>query len=278
MHRVVLPLLAGFGGLAVAACGSSAAAGTTTPKPGSSSTPRAGARAFNGAFGQLVQIKGQTLIVSNAQGDTTVAYTGSTTITQTSTATFADIVTGECLSAAGTKDSTGAVTATNVTVRNASNGSCSAGSIFGGPGGGAGNGGGTRTPNPNRTPNPSFAPAANLGRASGLVTAVNGTSVTVQDTTTSGTTTTTITVPTTVRVNRIDTVDSSALQTGECVTAVGQKDSSGTVQARALTIVPAGPNGCTPGGGGFFGGGRFGGGGGVLPGSAGGSGTGSTAA
>lgn len=280
MHRVVLPLLAGFGGLAVAACGSSAAAGTTTPKPGSSPTPRAGARAFNGAFGQLVQIKGQTLIVSNAQGDTTVAYTGSTTITQTSTATFADITTGECLTATGTKDSTGAVTAANVTVRNATNGSCSAGSIFGGPGGGAGNGGGTRTPDPNRTPNPSFSPPANLGRANGLVTAVNGTSVTVQETNTTGTTSITITVPTTVRVNRIDTVDSSALQTGECVTAVGQKDSSGTVQARALTIVPAGPNGCTAGGGGgFFGGGRFGGGGGGgFPGSGGGSGTGSTAA
>ena len=277
MHRVVLPLLAGFGALAVAACGSSAAAGTTTPKPGTSPTPR-GARAFNGASGQLVQIKGQTLIVSNAQGDTTVDYTSSTTITQTSTATFADITTGECLTASGTKDSTGAVTAANVTVRNAVNGSCSVASAFGPGGPGGGIGGGTRTPNPNRTPNPSFSPPANLGRANGLVTAVNGTSVTVQDTTTSGTTTTTITVPTTVRVSRIDTVDSSALQTGECVTAIGQKDSSNVVQARALTIVPAGPNGCTAGGGGFFGGGRFGGGGGGFPGGGGGTGTGGTAA
>lgn len=276
MNRLVLPLLAGAGALALAACGS-AAAGTTTPKPGASPTPRNGARAFNGAFGQLVQIKGQTLIVSNAQGDTTVTYTSSTPITQTSTATFADIATGECLTATGTKDAGGAVTASNVTVRNAVNGSCSAAAIFGpgGPGG-AGNGGATRTPNPNRTPNPSFSPPANLGRASGLVTAVNGTSVTVQDTTSTGTTTSTITVPTTVRVSRIDTVDTSALQTGECLTAAGQKDSSGTVQARALTIVPAGPNGCTAGGGGFFGGGRFGGGGG-FPGG-GGSGTGGTAA
>lgn len=274
MNRVVLPLVAGVGALALAACGS-AAAGTTTPKPGSSPTPRGG-RAFNGASGQLVQIKGQTLIVSNAQGDTTVAYTSSTPITQTSTATFADITTGECLTATGTKDSTGAVTASNVTVRNAINGSCSAASLFG-PGGPGGNGGATRTPNPNRTPNPSFSPPANLGRANGLVTAVSGTSVTVQDTTSTGTTSTTITVPTTVRVSRIDTVDSSALQTGECLTAVGQKDSSGTVQARALTIVPAGPNGCPSGGGGFFGGaGRFGGAG--FPGGGGGSATGSTAA
>ena len=282
MHRVVLPLLAGCGALALAACGSSAAAGTTTPKPGTSPTPRAGARAFNGAAGQLVQIKGQTLIVSNAQGDTTVAYTSSTPITQTSTATFADITSGECISATGTKDTSGAITASNVTVRNATNGSCTAAGVFGpgGPGGGAGNGGATRTPNPNRTPNPSFSPPANLGRANGLVTAVNGTSVTVQETGATGTTSsTTITVPTTVQVSRIDTVDSSALQTGECLTALGQKDSSGTVQARTLTIVPAGPNGCAAGGG--FGGGRFGGGGfpgGGFPGGGGGSGTGGTAA
>lgn len=258
MNRVVLPVLAGVGALALAACGS-AAAGATTTKPGSSPTPRTGARAFNGASGQLVQIKGQTLILSNSQGDTTVAYTSSTTITQTSSANFADITTGECLTATGTKDSTGALTAANVTVRNAVNGSCGAAAIFGtgGP-----NGGITRTPNPNRTPNPSFSPPANVGRANGLVTAVNGTSVTVQETTNGTTTSTTITVPTTVRVSRIDTVDASALQTGECVVAVGKKDSSGTVQARALTIVPAGPNGCTTGGGGFFGGGRFGGGGG----------------
>lgn len=266
MNRVVLPVLAGVGALTLAACGS-AAAGTTTPKPGASPTPRNGARALNRAFGQLVQIKGQTLIVSNAQGDTTVTYTSSTPITQTSTATFADITTGECLSATGTKDSSGAVTASNVTVRNAVNGSCSAASLFGPGGPGGGNGGATRTPNPNRTPNPSFAPPANLGRANGLVTAVNGTSVTVQEQSPGGgTTSTTITVPTTVRVSRVDTVDSSALQTGECVTAAGQKDSSGTVQARALTIVPAGPNGCTAGGGGFFGGGRFGGGGAGFPG------------
>jgi len=276
MNRVVLPVLAGVGALALAACGS-AAAGTTTPKPGSSPTPRNGARAFNGAFGQLVQIKGQTLIVSNAQGDSTVDYTSSTVITQTSTATFADITSGECLTATGTKDSSGQVTASNVTVRNAVNGSCSAAALFGpgGPGGGR-NGGAPRTPNPNASPRPSFSPPANLGRANGLVTGVDGTSVTVQDTSASGgATTTTITVPTTVRVSRVDTVDSSALQTGECVTAAGQKDSSGALQARSLTIVPAGPSGCTAGGG--FGGGRFGGGGGGFPGG-GGTGTGSTAA
>jgi hypothetical protein len=53
-------------------------------------------------------------------------------------------------------------------------------------------------------------------------------------------------------------IQATALQTGECVTAVGPKNSAGTVAARALTITPAGANGCTL----SFGGGRFGGGGG----------------
>lgn len=263
MNRVVLTLLAGSGALAVAACGS-AAAGTTTPKASPSPSGR-GARA-NGAAGQLVQINGQTLILSNANGDTTVSYTGSTPITQTGTGSFADIATGVCMLATGQKDSSGHVTAAQVTVRNATNGSCAGNAIFGGPGGPGGTGNGaTRTPNPNRTPPPQ---AANLGRANGLVTAVDGTSMTVQDQNGGSTT---VTVPTTVRVSRVNTVDSSALQTGDCVAATGQKSSSGVVQARSLTIVPAGPSGCFTGGAGGFGGfgGRFPGGGGTNAGNGG---------
>ena len=266
MNRVVLTLVAGAGALGIAACGS-AAAGTTAPKATPSPSPGRGAR-LNGAAGQLVQIKGQTLILSNSQGDTTVTYTSSTPISETSTAALADITAGECIVATGTKDSTGQITAQQVNVRNASNGTCTGGpgGVLFGPGGGGGN---TRTPNPSRTPNPQLA---NLGRANGLVTAVSGTSVTVQDQGGAGSATpsgtiVTVTVPTTVTVNRTDTVDSSALQTGECVLAAGSKNSAGVVAANSLTIQPAGPNGCFTGagaGGGFLGGGRgfFGGGGG----------------
>jgi hypothetical protein len=53
-------------------------------------------------------------------------------------------------------------------------------------------------------------------------------------------------------------IQPTALQTGECVTAVGPKDTAGVVAASSITISPAGANGCTEG----FGGGGFGGGGG----------------
>jgi hypothetical protein len=60
------------------------------------------------------------------------------------------------------------------------------------------------------------------------------------------------------------------LQTGDCVAAIGQKQSNGDVAARSITVTPMGPNGCTSGFAG--GGGRFGGGGGGSFGGGGGGG------
>src|SRR5207244_1785618 len=67
-----------------------------------------------GASGQLVQINGNTLILTGANGDVTVTYTTTTTITKMSTATLADITAGECIFANGAKDSSGLITATSV--------------------------------------------------------------------------------------------------------------------------------------------------------------------
>jgi len=56
-----------------------------TPAAGAARAPR------GGASGQLVQINGNTLILTGANGDVTVTYTTTTTITKTSTAALADI-------------------------------------------------------------------------------------------------------------------------------------------------------------------------------------------
>src|SRR3989449_7135195 len=73
----------------LAACGNSASAGNTaSPSPGIARAPR------GGASGQLVQINGNTLILTGANGDVTVTYTTTTTITKMSTATLADITAG----------------------------------------------------------------------------------------------------------------------------------------------------------------------------------------
>src|SRR2546428_6241556 len=76
--------------LVLAACGNSASAGNTaSPSPGIARAPR------GGASGQLVQINGNTLILTGANGDVTVTYTTTTTITKMSTATLADITAGK---------------------------------------------------------------------------------------------------------------------------------------------------------------------------------------
>src|SRR5579859_8039209 len=129
------------------ACGSAASAGNST-----AASPRPGARANafrNGASGQLVQINGQTLIITGPNGDTTVTYSASTPIIKTSTATLADITAGTCIVATGSKDASGAVTATSVRLAPKTAAGCAAGF---GPGPGAG---GTPRPSPSPRPTPS---------------------------------------------------------------------------------------------------------------------------
>jgi hypothetical protein len=236
----------------VAACGSAASAGN--PATASSPSPGAANAFRNGASGQLVQINGQTLIVTGPNGDTTVTYSTSTTITKTSTATLADITVGTCIVATGSKDASGAVTATAVRLAPKTSAGCTA--SFGPPPGAS------ETPRPSPSPRPTPSGLANRAIVAGEVTAASGTSVTVL-TTANGSQT--ITVPSTAAVTRSYSVTTADLQTGECLRAIGSKDAAGTVQATSLTITPAGPSGtCATG---FGGGGRggFGGGGGFAP-------------
>lgn len=254
MNRAILGAAGVIASLGVVACGSATSGSGSTASPSPSGGARRGL-AGNIAFGQLVQITGPTLILSSTNGDSTVTYAATTTITQTATGTVADITAGSCITATGTKDATGTITAASVTLSAPTKGSCTA-SGFGG-----GGGGGTFSPRPSFSPP---AAAAGFNAARGQVKTVSGTSVTL---TQSSGTMTTITIPTTVRVTMSTIVTSTALQTGQCLTAIGTKASSGAVAARVLTISPAGANGCTAGfGGGFgrggFGGGGFGGGGG----------------
>jgi hypothetical protein len=73
----------------------------------------------------------------------TVTTNASTTYTAQKAAAASDVVVGECASALGKADDTGAVTATSISLRPAANGSCTNG--FGGPGGGRGAATGTAT-------------------------------------------------------------------------------------------------------------------------------------
>jgi hypothetical protein len=247
MNRL-LPFIAVVA-LALAACGSPASAAKTSPSPSGNNALR------NGASGQLVQVSGETLIITGPNGDTTVTVAASTTYTKTSIATLADILKGTCIVANGQKDPTsGAVTATNVRLSPKTASACAAPSF--GPGAGPG-----ATPPAGASPRPTPSGQANAAFVAGEVTAVSGTSVTVK-TAASGNQTISVAAAATITATADVTI--AALQNGQCLRANGTTDAAGNVQATSVTITPAGPSGtCTAGGGGrggFGGGNRPGGG------------------
>ena len=253
MKRMVVLAVAAVGMMA-SACGSAATANTSASSP---SPGRGGAAQFrNGAAGQLVQVNGQTLILTGPTGDLTVTFSGTTTFTRTSNAVLADIVPGVCIVATGQKDSTGQLTATTVRLSPKPSAGCGAAGRFG-P---------NPTPPPGASPRPTPSGQPPMAFVSGEVTGATGISITVL-TTTSGSQT--ITVPTTASITTTVVASSTDLQTGECLRATGARDSAGTVQATSITITPAGPSGaCVTGFGGGGGlGGRGGGRGGATPGA-----------
>ncbi len=214
----------------LAACGSAGAAnGGSSPSPGANTAGR------GGSAGQLVQITGDTLILSTANGDITVMFSSTTAITKTSAATLADIVSGDCIVATGTMNPAGLLTATTVRIAPKASGGCAA------PGQGF-------SPPAGASPRPSPSSQPNTASVAGQVTAVSGTSITVL--TSAGSQT--IAVPTVATVSLSSTTTSASLQVGQCLRATGRPDASGTIQATALTITPPGANGmCATGRGGF---------------------------
>ncbi|HEY2597037.1 MAG TPA: DUF5666 domain-containing protein [Candidatus Dormibacteraeota bacterium] len=241
-----LPLLAAAA-FVLAACGSPASAAKTSPSPSGNNAFR------NGASGQLVQVTGQTLIITGPSGDTTVTVTATTTYTKTSIATLADIIKGTCILANGQKDLTsGAITATNVRISPKASAGCAIPGF--GPGANPG-----ATPPAGATPRPTPSGQANMAFVTGEVTAVSGPAVTVK---TAASGTQTFTVASAATITATAEVTAAALQNGQCLRANGTRDAAGNVQATSITITPAGPSGtCATGGGGrgFGGGNRPGG-------------------
>ncbi|MGH3684488.1 MAG: DUF5666 domain-containing protein [Pseudonocardiaceae bacterium] len=205
--------------VAVSACGN---AGTSTAgqtaEPSSSPEAPAGPA---GASGTVAAVTAANLQVQNPRtGQLTVTFTPSTAFTKTVPATAADLVAGNCALALGAPqpagDPVGPLTATSVLISPAAT-----------DGGCAGRGRGRGGP------------------AAGKITSISGTGFVVQ----LGTSTATRTITTTATTTFTKTVptDHSALAVGECVTAVGPSDDTGTVTASSISIRQPGPNGCQGG-------------------------------
>jgi len=133
-------------------------------------------------------------------------------------------------------------TATSITVLAAINGSCTAGF-----------GSGTR---PAGSARPSGAPTGNTPGstraqfgtfATGKVVSVSGATIVIHTTnrTTQATTTDTITATSATIVTATTAATAAALKVGECVSATGPANTTGTVAATRISLSTPGPNGCT---------------------------------
>jgi Domain of unknown function (DUF5666) len=242
------------------------------------------------ASGSVASISGTTMEVqSTSSGQTTVAWTSSTTFSETVTETESAVAVGDCLTVTGTptKKSKTKVTARSITISQpSSSGKCATGlggaGSFGGrpsgtggapsgsggfPGGGSGppsgsNGSGAKGRG-------SFA-GANVTIASGKVTAVSGASVSLSGTLLSGFSRPTkstkkastpktqklkITMDNSTTLSETQSTAASSLAVGDCVSAFGQSGSTGDVTATTVSITSTGGKTCSAG----FGAGGFGG-------------------
>lgn len=276
------------------------AAGAVTSSAGAASTsnfPMAAVGDVAALSGSSMEVQ------SPSSGQTTVNWTPTTTFSQSATKTVSAITVGDCVTATGTasKKSKTTIAARSITLSTPnSSGACGPTGGGGGafrfgsgstrPPGGfqfrGGEGGGTRPSFPgggSRAKN--FAKQfANLDIASGKVTAVDGATLTVSGISISGgsfgsrssskssksskptkpkTETLKVTTTSSTPVSTTETVASSALAVGDCVSAFGPSASNGAVTATTVRITSTGGGSCTgAAGGGFPGGGFFGGGGG----------------
>lgn len=237
-----------------------------------------------GAFGKVAALTGKSMEVQNQQtGQVTVSWTTSTTFSETVSESIAAVRTGDCVTATGT-DHGNALTATAVTVRKPTNGSCARGpGRFGARGSGrsrppvaggsgsrpsfAGNSGSRHFPGAGSA----GGQAKDFGLASGRVTSVGTNEVVVSgfvfggsaghaptshsSVTSPPTTTVDIHVSgsTTFRTTKATTA--KALAVGDCVTATGKAGTTGAVTASRVSITSTGGGKCTIG----FGAGTFGG-------------------
>lgn len=264
--------------LALSACG-----GSTNTSSGSSATSAAGANGGQapgqragrvpGTSGLIADVQGTTMQVQGATEQIAVTFTTATKVTKTVAGTASSVTVGSCVvvrdgaNRAGATGATAsatpatAVTATTIEVSQpAKSGACTGAGFGAGLGGGPGAGGTQPQGGP-----PTGAPTGAGARAGaagfgvvGTVTAVNGAVLTVYPqqrrqaagaSATSSATVADVAVTTTASTTYTVTQKGSTadVKVGECVTATGKADDTGTVAATALALRAATNGQCTTG-------------------------------
>jgi hypothetical protein len=273
-RRLQVPAVAIGVVVLAAACGggSSNKSSTQTGSVASQgAAPNATPSTRPGTSGTISAVNPTNIFVQNtqAQSQTTVNFTASTTFSQSVTTTAAALKVGDCVtataatptarpsarpSATASRAPVTALTATNVMIT-ATSGSCTRAGGFGGG---------------NPSARPSFRPSARPsgaargggfgGAAFGTVGSVSNGSFVVNSTRGSSTTKVTVTTSASTVYREDETATKANLKVGLCATAIGTTDETGAVTARTIALSTPTSSGCTTGFGGGFGRGRFGGG------------------
>lgn len=254
--------------------GGSAGSGSGTPSasgsaavPGSPGGPAARGPA---ASGLVAAVTGTTMQVQNPQsGQVGVTWTATTTFSHTVAAALASVKAGACVTAvapSGTSATAAAFRATTVLVSAPVNGSCTGG-FRTGTGGSKRPSGFPSRQRPSGAPPRSGFPSGASGRAGfgtiaiGKVTSVSGSTIVVAARSLKPTkaapqtTPITVTIGSGTKITMEAATTAAAVKVGECVTAQGKADSTGTVTATSVRITAATKGQCTIG----FGGGPTGG-------------------
>jgi hypothetical protein len=265
----------------LAACGNSSAAPAaqaTNPAPTQAqnrapgSGGQGGTGAFPGVSGLIAAASPGTLQVQSTTAQNTVVYTAATTFTKV---TPGHVAAGDCVIVTGTPvaGSTQGLTATSVRIVAKVNGACPTAGT--GPGGAGGRG--AFPQRPSGTPSNGVGQRRAFASATGTVSSVAGSTILLQGVLRNGQsapdnatppapTAITVTLGASTTVTQTVPATSAAAVVGQCASAIGTANSTGTITARSITVSSPGPNGCQSG----FGG-RFNGNGGTGTGSRGGT-------
>jgi hypothetical protein len=195
---------------------------TTTTTPSSTETTQSSQFQRRGANGTIASINGNTLTLTTSQGQATVNINSTTTIEKTVTGSISELIQGDFVTINGSPDSNGNVNATSIMV------------MQGQPPTRTTPGNGSSTTRPSGT----FPGGGTAGQITiGTINVINGNNFTVT-TVAQGQVTVNIGINTTIQKTVSGTI--SDLQTGVFITAIGQTDGNGAVDATSISIRPAG--------------------------------------
>lgn len=227
--RFAVLAVAAVAALSVAACGSSSntSGPTTTPSP-QSSAPSTSTAAPPPAHGQarvsglIASVLGNAAQVTQENGNATVNFTPSTKVTDVTPASLTDVAAGSCVTVRpGDTEGNQPVTAVAVQVSPAVDGKCP------------------------QAKQPTPGSPAKRPPIKGTVASVAGDTINV---TSGNNTKTAVTVNGKTRYTKQNAATTQAITAGKCLTAQGNQDNGGALQATSINLRPANDGKCGPNG------------------------------